>query len=471
MAQKLYQEQKLTLEQIQMQSAMQVLASKLTELPLEGLKERIENELAENPYMEASYHETEEALPQNQLGQEQDYDARQDYSSEDDIPEYLLKQPSKYEDSNWAGETIDNSDSQSFFDLMMEQVKESSIADHDRQILEYLIGNLDANGMLNKPLFQIADELSIYHYCDTHPEEVERVLHILQSFEPAGVGARSLQECLMIQCNRKKSHGSPETMSLLKRIIEKEWDNVSHNRWDNIRQKYNLSEQKTILLRQELKKLNPRPGSALGEKSSSAEMYIIPDISITLDTNGNIELTLNESEIPTLTISDDTKEMMNLSFVQDYVRRGNMFIGAILQRRNTILNTMQAIVKMQRKFFLTGDENLLKPMSMDDISKITHQDLSTISRVCNSKYVETPYGTHALKWFFLTAAKTNDTDISIRNLHLTLKEIVENEDKKQPYSDDALTEMLKEKGFNVARRTIAKYREQLGIPTSRMRKI
>jgi RNA polymerase sigma-54 factor len=132
---------------------------------------------------------------------------------------------------------------------------------------------------------------------------------------------------------------------------------------------------------------------------------------------------------------------------------------------------MQAIVKMQRKFFLTGDENLLKPMSMDDISKITHQDLSTISRVCNSKYVETPYGTHALKWFFLTAAKTNDTDISIRNLHLTLKEIVENEDKKQPYSDDTLTEMLKEKGFNVARRTIAKYREQLGIPTSRMRKI
>ena len=205
MAQKLYQEQKLTLEQIQMQSAMQVLASKLTELPLEGLKERIENELAENPYMEASYHETEEALPQNQLGQEQDYDARQDYSSEDDIPEYLLKQPSKYEDSNWAGETIDNSDSQSFFDLMMEQVKESSIADHDRQILEYLIGNLDANGMLNKPLFQIADELSIYHYCDTHPEEVERVLHILQSFEPAGVGTiREIYSLIVLETRSLK---------------------------------------------------------------------------------------------------------------------------------------------------------------------------------------------------------------------------------------------------------------------------
>ena len=203
MAQKLYQEQKLTLEQIQTQSAMQVLASKLTELPLEGLKERIENELAENPYMEASYHETEEALPQNQLGQEQDYDARQDYSSEDDIPEYLLKQPSKYEDSNWAGETIDNSDSQSFFDLMMEQVKESSIADHDRQILEYIIGNLDDDGLLSKPLFQIADELSIYHYLDTTPEEIERILHVLWQFDPAGVGARSLQECLIIQCKRR----------------------------------------------------------------------------------------------------------------------------------------------------------------------------------------------------------------------------------------------------------------------------
>lgn len=208
----------------------------------------------------------------------------------------------------------------------------------------------------------------------------------------------------------------------------------------------------------------------MGEKASSPEMYIIPDVCITVDDNGNIELTLNDGDVPTLTISEDTKEMMDITFVQDYVRRGNLFIGAIMQRRNTILRTMQAILKLQRKYFLSGDKRLLKPMSMEDISKITHQDLSTISRVCNNKFVETPYGTKPLRWFFTTAAKTSNENLSIRNLHQALRDIVEGEDKKKPFSDDALVDLLKQQGYDVARRTVAKYREHLGIPTSRMRR-
>lgn len=463
-------EQKLSQEQIQLQSAMQVLSSKLTELPLEGLKERVENELAENPYIEIAHNEDEDTQQQDNQNWAQEYDAKNDYSSEDDIPDYLLRQSDQSYNDSPVNENFENSDSQSFLDQMMEQARENDIPDHDRQILEYLIGNLDANGMMTKPLFQIADELSIYHYCDTTVEEVERILNVLQTFEPAGIGARSLQECLLIQCNRKKTHGNSGNIAVLKKIIEKDWDNISHNRWETIRQKHNLSEQKTEALKQELRKLNPRPGNAMGEKVTSPEMYIIPDVCITVDDNGNIELTLNDGDVPTLTISEDTKEMMDITFVQDYVRRGNLFIGAIMQRRNTILRTMQAILKLQRKYFLSGDKRLLKPMSMEDISKITHQDLSTISRVCNNKFVETPYGTKPLRWFFTTAAKTSSENLSIRNLHQALRDIVEGEDKKKPFSDDALVDLLKQQGYDVARRTVAKYREHIGIPTSRMRR-
>ena len=229
-------EQKLSQEQIQLQSAMQVLSSKLTELPLEGLKERVENELAENPYIEIAHNEDEDTQQQDNQNWAQEYDAKNDYSSEDDIPDYLLRQSDQSYNDSPVNENFENSDSQSFLDQMMEQARENDIPDHDRQILEYLIGNLDANGMMTKPLFQIADELSIYHYCDTTVEEVERILNVLQTFEPAGIGARSLQECLLIQCNRKKTHGNSGNIAVLKKIIEKDWDNISHNRWETIKE-------------------------------------------------------------------------------------------------------------------------------------------------------------------------------------------------------------------------------------------
>ena len=224
------------------------------------------------------------------------------------------------------------------------------------------------------------------------------------------------------------------------------------------------------MLRQEIKKLNPRPGSSMGEKALSAESHITPDVIVGVDQEGNISLTLNEGDLPTLSISGDAMQMIDETFVREYVNRGNLFIGAIMQRRQTILRTMQAIVRQQRRYFQTGDENQLRPMRLEDIASLTHQDQSTVSRVCNSKYVETPYGTHPLRWFFSSSVKDTENETSVRKLLQSLENIIASEDKSQPLTDDAIVEKLSAEGFDVARRTVAKYREQLGIPTSRMRK-
>lgn len=465
----LVQQQKLTQEQIQLQSAMQVLAAKLTELPIEGLRDRVANELAENPYLEAVHEEKNEEYAPSQEEEHAEYDVRQDYSSEDDIPDYLLRQsPENGEEAE--GANMESGDSQSFYDQLMEQAGEYDLTPHDRQILEYIIGSLDDDGLLGKPLFQIADELSIYHYCDTTVEEVENVLRILWQFDPAGVGARSLQECLIIQCKRKGHRDTPGHTSLLLKVLEQNWDDITHNRWELIGRKHNLSEQQTALLRGEIRKLNPRPGSSMGEKTSTPETHIVPDVIVTVDQDGHIDLTLNDGDMPTLSISEDAMEMIDESFVRDYVNRGRLFIGAIMQRRHTIMRTMQAIIRLQRQYFLNGEENSLRPMRLEDVAEITHQDLSTVSRVCNSKYVETPYGTHPLKWFFSTAAKATEQDASVRKLYQALKDIVREEDKSRPLADDIIADMLRQQGFDVARRTVAKYREHLGIPTSRMRR-
>ena len=470
MPQSLIQQQKLTQEQIQLQTAMQVLASKLVELPLEGLRERVEAELAENPYLEASNSDGGDGYIQDENDgggtSASDYDARKDYSTEDDIPDYLLHQPSGTE-----AESMDSADTQSFYDQMMDQVAGCGLSGHDRQILEYLIGNLGDDGLLAKPLFQIADELSIYHYLDTTPEEVERVLHTLWRFDPPGVGARNLQECLIIQCKRRGYRSVPGHTPLLLKVLERNWEEITHNRWDLIQQRYKLSDQQVGLLRHEIRRLNPRPGSSMGERATSSETHITPDVIVGVDQEGRIELTLNDGDMPTLSVSDDAMEMIDVDYVRDYVNRGKLFIGAIIQRRHTILRTMQAIIKLQRKYLLTGDETLLRPMRLEDIAKITEQDLSTVSRVCNSKYVETPYGTYPLRWFFTTQARTaEDEDVSIRKIHQALREIIAQEDKGAPLKDDELALMLQQQGFDVARRTVAKYREHLGIPTSRMRR-
>ena len=464
------QQQKLTQEQVQIQSAIQVLSAKLTELPIDALRERLENELNENPYLEARHDSEDHADTYPSPTPDAQYDARQDYNSEDDIPDYLLRQ-----DNGTEAIEIENPDTQSFYDQLIEQANEYTLTPHQRKILLYIIGNLDDAGMLTKPLHQIADELSIYHDTDTTPAQAEQALHILWQFEPIGVGARTLQECLLIQC-RHRGHTPNDTII---RILTNDWDSITHNNWRRIQTRYNLSDIEVDHIRNEIKHLNPRPGSTLSDKPSDTDSQAVtPDFTIDIDTDGEIHLSLNEADIPTLTISDDAMQMINQDFVKTYVTRGRLFINAILQRRQTMLKTMTAIIHIQKQYFKDGDESKPRPMKLDDISKLTGQDTSTISRVCNNKYVSTPYGTYPLKWYFSRAtSKTSDTDqqatseqVATRQIKAIIKDLIQSEPPHAPYSDDDLAAHLNQQGYQVARRTIAKYREILNIPNSRMRR-
>ena len=454
------QQQRLTQEQIQQQSAMQVLAARLTELPMEGFRDRVQTELAENPYLETR-PDLDKAVTDNRAVQDNDYDQRKDYSSEDDIPDYILHDtPHANDTQETAGITA--ADTPSFYDQLKEQAGEYRLDEHDRKVLEYIIGSLGDDGLLHKPLHEIADELTIYHWCDTTVADVERMLGILWQFEPTGVGARSLQECLILQC-RKHRH------TQLQDIITHDWDDIKHNRWTHIRDRYHLSDQETDDLRAQMHRLNPRPGNAMSEKDHNATQTITPDFTVEVDSDGNISLTLNDADIPTLQISDDAQDLIDQSFVREYVNKGRLFISAMLQRRQTMLHTMQAIIRIQKQYFAEGDESRLKPMRLEDIARITKLDPSTVSRVCNSKYVDTPYGIRPLKWFFTTAVN-GEENVTTRQVRNALQEIIDGEDKHAPLGDDQIARLLNDKGYDVARRTVSKYREQMGIPTSRMRK-
>lgn len=477
MGQKLVQQQKLTQEQLQTLSAQQILVAKLTELPYEGLRECVENAMAENPYLETAPSDApEQHVEESPIYSEEggnDYDVAQDYSSEDDIPDYVSKGHTyKLSALDIASETISNGENLSMFDQLIEQARLCNISEHQRRILEYLITSLDANGLLTKSVLQIVDELDVFQNCLTNVQEVEYMLGILQDFDPPGVGARSLQECLLLQYHRLEPLDPSAEEPLLHKILTRDWEDVLQNRWDVIKEKYEISDKRVNTLRQQIKKLNPRPGSVISETIQAPDMYIHPDVSITVDADGNIDYILSEDDIPKLTVSTDAEGMMDIAFVQDYVKRGRLFISAILMRRKNIMLAIEALIKHQRKYLLTGDELNLRPMKMEDLAKATHLTVSTISRICNGKFIETPYGTHPMRWFFPAEIKTiaDDGEATMRNLQGHIIELVNNEDKSNPLSDGDMADILAERGFDIARRTMAKYREQLGIPSSRKRK-
>ena len=473
------QQQKLTQEQIQQQSAMQILSAKLVELPNDALKNRIDEECTENPYLEQKSEGTENGevieSGEGREGREgADYDPKQDYASPDDIPDgqfgATLNGSNGRNDSDQTFEP-EAADTTTFYDQMMQQAGEFNLNEHDRKVLEYMIGCLQDDGLLTKPLEDIADELTIYHYLDTTEDDVERMLHVLWQFEPTGVGARNLQECLILQC-RKRLHNE-----LLEKIISQDWDDVTHNRWHIISKKHALTTLQVDELRQAIRRLNPRPAGSVGPKDEGGARQVTPDFLVDVDQHGHITMDLNDTDIPTVSITDDAEELLSdnnpemTSFVRSYVSRGKLFIQAMEQRRQTMLRTMQAIIRLQRRYFQDGDESLLRPMKLEDIAELTHQDLSTISRVCNSKYADTPYGVKPLKWFFSSASKTQDGgEVSTRQVKQALRQLVDNEDKGNPLGDDTLTEMLQKKGYDIARRTVSKYREQMGIPSSRLRR-
>lgn len=491
------QVQTQTQQQVQTLSPQQVLVVKLLELPAIELEDRVRAELLENPALEEGKEETsaddyadspdtDRESPED--GGDTDYDSLSDYLTEDDIPDYKLQENNRSRDDK--AEEIPFSDSTSFYETLKEQLGEQNLTPHQRELAEYLIGSLDDDGLLRKSLDSISDELAIYSGIDASPQELEEVLHIIQDFDPPGLGARNLQECLLIQIRRKMQQRRSNPDPLLKveeRIVQNCYDEFTRKHWDKIQQKLEIDKDTAEHAIREICRLNPRPGASMGETIGKNMQQIVPDFIVETADDGTITLSLNNRNVPELRMNRDfttlleehTKNKANQSkesreallFLKQKVDAAQGFIDAVKQRQNTLLKTMQAIIDLQRPFFLEGDESLLKPMILKDVAERTGLDISTISRVSNSKYVQTNYGIYPLKFFFSDGYVTEDgEEMSVREIRKILKECIESEDKAKPYTDDELTEILKEKGYPIARRTVAKYRQQMNIPVARLRK-
>lgn len=481
-----------TQQQVQTLSPQQVLVVKLLELPALELEDRVRAEVLENPALESdnseSASEAEEGAHEdvsddlNMDKGDNNYDSKDDYWNADDIPDYKLQdaRPTKQQ----IAEEIPFSDAVSFYDILKDQLAERELSEEDRQLGEYLIGSLDDDGLLRKPLDSIADELAIYQGIDTSARQLEKVLKLIQDFDPAGVGARSLQECLRLQIFRKEDS---ELKNTELRIIDKCYEDFTRKHWDKIVQRLNISEEEFNTAIGEIKKLNPRPGSSLGEAIGRNYQQIIPDFIVETYDDGSINLSLNNHNMPQLHLSQDwrnlieehTKNKANLSksdkeyysYIKQKMDAAQGFIDAVKQRQNTLMSTMRAIIELQRPFFQEGDDSLLRPMILKDVAEKTGLDISTISRVSNSKYVQTNFGIFPLKVFFNDSYITEDgEELSTRKIRNALKEMIDKENKTKPLTDDELADILKEQGFPVARRTVAKYRQQLNIPVARLRK-
>jgi RNA polymerase sigma-54 factor len=476
-------------QQIQTLSPQQILVVKLLELPAVELEDRIRAEILENPALEEGQEEgaAEDSLDKNDLDEDSLISSSEDYSlgdylTEDDIPDYKLQESSRSREGR--AEDIPFSEVTSFYEILKEQLGELNLTDQQQELAEYLIGSLDDDGLLRKSLYNISDELAIYAGVEASESKLEEVLKIIQDFDPAGIGARSLQECLLIQIKRKE--GSPIRQTEFN-IIDRCYDDFTRKHWDKIMQRLNLSEEKFNEALQEITKLNPRPGSSLGETIGRNLQQIVPDFIVDTYDDGTITLNLNNRNVPELRMNRSFSEMLEehtknkanqskdsknaMLFLKQKMDAAQGFIEAVKQRQNTLVTTMQAIIDLQHPFFLEGDESLLRPMILKDVADLTGLDISTISRVSNSKYVQTNYGIFSLKYFFGEGFTTEDgEEMSSREIRRILKDHIDNENKKKPLTDDELTEILNKEGFPIARRTVAKYRQQLNIPVARLRK-
>jgi len=485
MAQGSRQVQSQVQQQVQTLSPQQILVVKLLELPAVELEDRVRAELLENPALEEGKEETAvDDLSENADNDQSDneYDSLGDYLTEDDIPDYKLQERNKSKGEQ--AEEIPFSDTTSFYETLQEQLRERNLTEHQQALAEYLIGSLDDDGLLRKTLDSISDELAIYAGVDAKEQELEEVLSIIQDFDPPGLGARSLQECLLIQIKRKEPSSLQQTELS---IIEKCYEEFTRKHWDKIIQRLNLSEEEFEAAINEITKLNPRPGSSLGEVIGRNMQQIVPDFIVETFDDGSIVLSLNNKNIPELRMSREFNDMLQehtynkanqtkeskeaMLFLKQKMDAAQGFIDAIKQRQNTLQTTMEAIIDLQRPFFQEGDESLLRPMILKDVAERTGLDISTISRVSNSKYVQTTFGIYSLKYFFSDGYTTEDgEEMSVREIRRILKECIDNENKKKPLTDDELADILKEKGYPIARRTVAKYRQQLNIPVARLRK-
>lgn len=470
--------QSQTQVQTQTLSPQQVMVARMLELTAIEMEDRIRSEAIENPALEQIEPDNNIEEPENRNdASENVVNSADDYRTEDDVPDY---NGWEYHSHSQTAEDIPISDASSFGETLLEQLGELPLNEQEQTIGEYLIGSLEDDGLLHKPLSEIEDELTIYYGIDTNEEEITEILKKIQTFDPAGIGARSLKECLLLQMERVSS----DDMELPKRILTDFYDEFTHKRWDTLPDKLNVSETEFKEAVTEIIRLNPRPGASLSENIGYNRQQIIPDFIV--DVNGDdISIQLNNMFIPELRVSEDYQNMLDeqlksgtsehkaaAQFIKQKIEAAKGFINAIKQREETLLSTMQGIALWQKEFIVSGgDETLLRPMILEDIAKLIGYDISTISRVSNSKYAQLPWGIFPLKYFFNDGVATSDgSERSIRELYRCIQELIDSEDKRNPLTDTELMEKLKEQGFTMARRTVAKYREHLHIPVARLRK-
>ncbi|MBF0693778.1 MAG: RNA polymerase factor sigma-54 [Flavobacterium sp.] len=483
--------QSLNLKLSQKLSPQQIQLMKLIQLPTQAFEQRLKEEMNENPALEPGKEEEEEDELEFENEEYDDYDDDEsdrieaedinidEYLSNDDTPDYKL-QANNYSDDDEVRETP-LAAPVTFHQDLLNQLNTFILTEDEREIAEFLVGSIDDMGYIRRSIQDIVDDLAFTQGTYTDEKTVERILHIVHELEPSGVGARDLQECLLLQLKHKTP---TEFVELATDIIENQFDAFTKKHYEKLQAKYEISEEKLKKAIEEIEKLNPKPGNSFTGNNKIIE-HVVPDFAIKI-VEGELELTLNGRNAPTLHVSKDYQEMMQtykeakekttaqkdaVQFIKQKLDSAKWFIDAIKQRQETLYVTMNAIMQYQRDYFLEGDETKLRPMILKDIADLVGLDISTISRVANSKYVETPYGTKLIKEFFSESMKNDQgEDVSTLEIKKILQDIIAEEDKRKPYPDDQLMELLKERGYPIARRTIAKYREQLDIPVARMRK-
>jgi len=469
-------------------SPQQIQLMKLIQLPTQAFEQRLKQELEENPALDSGKEEKEDEFEDFDNTHDEFDDSESigndeinvdDYLSDDEVPDYRTSVNNYSADDE--EKTMPYAAGTSFTQSLVNQLNTYRLDDEQYQIAEFLVGSVDESGYIRREMIDIVDDLAFTQSLYTDEEKVESILKIVHQLDPAGVGARSLQECLSIQLHRKEK--TPD-IELATKIIDEGFEKFTKKHYKKLMHKFDISELQLKDAIHEIERLNPKPGGSYAGNNRRAE-HVVPDFAIKI-VDGELELTLNGRNAPELHVSREYSNMLKgykegnkksksqkdaVQFIKQKLDAAKWFIEAIKQRQQTLFVTMSSIMHYQKEYFLTGDDRNLKPMILKDIADEIEMDVSTVSRVANSKYVDTPYGTKLIKEFF-SESMTNDKgeEVSTREIKKILETVIEQESKKKPYTDEALAKILKEKGYPIARRTVAKYREQLDLPVARLRK-
>ncbi|MEN9598754.1 MAG: hypothetical protein RL596_1065 [Bacteroidota bacterium] len=489
--------QSLQQKLLQKLSPQQIQLMKLLQIPTANLEERIKEELEENPALEQMEEGHDDEFNDDMkdefenVNEESEPDGSEDDYDNVDISEYVMDDDGEIADYKTRDDNYPEMDDQkvipikvetSFHELVLNQLGMLELDERTYKIAEQIVGSLDDDGYLRRELTSIADDLAFRQSLVVTEKEIAAIVQQIQQFDPAGIAARDLRECLRLQLQRKVGEG--KSVELAMQILTKYFEEFTKKHYEKIQRSLNLNDEQLKEVIAQIIKLNPKPGGNIGE-INKAESYIVPDFFV-INNNGKLELNLNAKNAPDLRISEGYRDMLKdyekgskkdkrqkeaVLFIKQKIDAAKWFIDMIKQRQDTLIGTMGAIMQHQQAFFLTGDETSMRPMILKDIAEITGLDISTVSRVANSKFVQTEFGTYRLKFFFSESLSTESgEEVSTREVKKILSDIIDAEDKRKPLSDEVLTEMLQDKGYNIARRTVAKYREQLNIPVARLRK-